>query len=317
MIIDLGSLSSSSAASAILGVEKVLSEFHRLNLLCDPALTDLDAGGFISREQSPFAAMKCSMSDQFSQVPELGFSGRFDLAFLPPNLRGHRDQVSLAQVFDYVEDNSIPIYGVPRGEIALRLVEAETLQQRRRILTDYSDKILDDCESAIDVPVAREIEKLRPFVEEALLAARNGFTKSAQALFTTVLDTMLSICWKPDQEVSKKLKRRNREEDFPTELDDLTVREALVWLPVRNAHLAYWPNNKDPIPHQYSRHASVHRVCPTQYNQRNCLQAAMLVCSVFYSRRLKSASGVNSEGAGPESDAAGTESGADEHLSPE
>lgn len=63
------------------------------------------------------------------------------MAFLPPNLSDYRDQVSFIQVFDYVEDNSIPIYAVPRGEIALRLVEAKTLQPRRRILTDCSDKV--------------------------------------------------------------------------------------------------------------------------------------------------------------------------------
>lgn len=195
--------------------------------------------------------------------------------------------VSFIQVFDYVEDNSIPIYGVPRGEIALRLVEAKTLQPRRRILTDCSDKILEDCEAAIGGSAAKEVEKLRPFIEEALLATRNGFTKNAQALFTTVLDTLLSICWELNQEMGKKLKHRKRNEGFPAELSDLTVRESLVWLPVWNAHLAQWPNNNDPIPHRYSRHASVHGVCSAQYNQHNCLQAAMLVCSVFPSRRLK------------------------------
>ncbi|TVX75841.1 MULTISPECIES: hypothetical protein [unclassified Corynebacterium] len=206
-------------------------------------------------------------------------------ALLPPNLRNLAGRITPDEVVCFVEGGSIPICEVPSEEIAIKIIAAETVKDQRALLNRYSRRILDDCETAIRVVVAPRIEKLRPFVDEALEVARQGHEKAAQALFTTILDSLVSFRFEGDER--KVIKNRKAEDEIPEVIDRMTLRESLVWLPVWNAHAAYWPDRNDPVPYQYSRHASVHHVSKRQYNQRNCIQSAMLVCSVFASQAQK------------------------------
>lgn len=175
MIIDLGKLEASDLSRTIFSVDKVFEELHRTQLQIDR--TTLSSGGEVRADALH------------------GYQRRL-LGDFPPNLRDYCDHISSSDVFDFVERSGIPIYGVPRGEIAVQLIEADTIQKRRFLLNRYSSQILDDCETAIAAAKANSVAKLRPFVEEALEATRAGFTKAAQALFTTVLDTLLMNCWK-------------------------------------------------------------------------------------------------------------------------
>lgn len=50
------------------------------------------------------------------------------------------------------------------------------------------------------------------------------------------------------------------------------VREALVWLPIWNAHESSGSTGGNKVPHYYSRHASVHGVSSHQFSKRNCVQ---------------------------------------------
>lgn len=175
MIIDLGKLEASDLSRKIFSVDKVFEELHRTQLQIDR--TTLSSGGEVRADALH------------------GYQRRL-LGDFPPNLRDYCNHISSSDVSDFVERSGIPIYGVPRGEIAVQLIEADTIQKRRFLLNRYSSQILDDCETAIAAAKANSVAKLRPFVEEALEATRAGFTKAAQALFTTVLDTLLMNCWK-------------------------------------------------------------------------------------------------------------------------
>ncbi|OFL93736.1 hypothetical protein HMPREF2734_00835 [Corynebacterium sp. HMSC055D05] len=288
MIINLGVLEESDLRSKIFSVEKVFGELQRTELQIHR--NAFSSGGQAHAEelhgyqQRLLGNLRTEVFDIFDWVTARGHTRSIETALLPPNLRDYSDHVSSLDVFDFVEQSGIPIYGVPRGGIALQLIEADTTQKRRFLLNRYSSQILDDCEAAIAASKANSVEKLRPFVEEALEATRAGFTKAAQALFTTVLDTLLMNCWKTDIGMKKKLGHRKRSGAVPEEFEELTVREALVWLPVWNSHSEYWPNQNFPAPYEYSRHASVHHVSAAQYSKRNCVQAAMLVSSIFLSR---------------------------------
>lgn len=288
MIIDLGKLEASELSRKIFSVEKVFGELHRTQLQIDR--TALSSGGEVPAEalhgyqRRLLGNLRTEVFDIFDWFTARGHSRSLETALLPPNLRDYCDHVSSSDVFDFVERSGIPIYGVPRGEIALQLIEADTIEKRRHLLNRYFFQILDDCETAIAASKANSVAKLRPFAEEALEATRDGFTKAAQALFTTVLDTLLMNCWKTDLGMKKKLGHRKRNGAVPEKFEELTVREALVWLPVWNSHSEYWPNQNFPAPYEYSRHASVHHVSAAQYSKRNCVQAAMLVSSIFLSR---------------------------------
>lgn len=55
-------------------------------------------------------------------------------ALLPPNLQEHANEISASQVHEFVEQEGIPLYLVPRGRTALRLLGAKDRAERRRLL---------------------------------------------------------------------------------------------------------------------------------------------------------------------------------------
>ncbi|MCK2199657.1 hypothetical protein [Corynebacterium callunae] len=200
-------------------------------------------------------------------------------ALLPPNLRQLVDEITAGEVNGFVEKEAIPLYLIPRSRTALRLIRANGRQARRKVLNSCFDSIIDDCEKVLTESHAEIVSDQVNFVLDGIGAMRAGYVHSAQALFTVTLDTLITRLY-PDQETLHLVKRRNKDTVAPEEFDEMDIREALVWLPIWNAHEEFWPKNGDPVPHHFSRHASVHAVTSRQFNKRNCIQALMLVTSL-------------------------------------
>lgn len=164
MIIDLGKLEASDLRSKTFSVEKVFGELHRTQLQIDR--TTLTSGGEVNAEalhgyqRRLLGDLRTEVFDIFDWLTARGRNRSIETSLLPPNLRDYCDHISSSDVFDFVERSGIPIYGVPRGEIALRLIEADTIQKRRFLLNRYSSQILDDCEAAIAVSKANSVAKL-------------------------------------------------------------------------------------------------------------------------------------------------------------
>lgn len=126
------------------------------------------------------------------------------------------------------------------------------------------------------------------FIDDAIGAMRAGFTRSAQAMLTSVLDTLIRR-FVPDPNVRRSLTNRRNGGNLPDLFNDLNLRQELVWLPIWNAHQAFWIDKGDRIPRVYSRHASIHGVSRRQFSKRNCVQVLMLVTSlVGYYAQLSS-----------------------------
>lgn len=109
---------------------------------------------------------------------------------------------------------------------------------------------------------------------------RAGHTRSAQAMFTVTLDTLIYRFY-PETMTRKAITNRKKGAGVPATIEEMGVREALVWLPIWNAHEQIWKDKGDKVPHYYSRHASVHGVSSRQFNKRNCVQVLMLVTSLI------------------------------------
>jgi hypothetical protein len=117
---------------------------------------------------------------------------------------------------------------------------------------------------------------------------RAGHSRSAQAMFTVTLDTLIYRFY-PDQAARRLITNRKKGADVPDAIDEMGVHEAMVWLPIWNAHEQFWKHKGDEVPRYYSRHASVHGVSSRQFSKRNCVQVLMLVTSlVGYADRLMS-----------------------------
>lgn len=214
-----------------------------------------------------------------------GFSG-LNRTLLPPNLVEYADEITASEVYEFVEQEGIPLYLVPRGRTALRLLRAENRAGRRQVLSDCYESLIDDCSAVLEQVNHPAVTNELGFVLEGLGAMRAGYTCSAQALFTVTLDTLISHLYR-NQQARKTITNRKRGEDIPDVIDEMAVWKALVSLPIWNAHETFWKDKGDKVPYYYSRHASVHSVSSRQFSKRNCVQVLMLVTSLIgYADRI-------------------------------
>lgn len=207
-------------------------------------------------------------------------------SLLPPNLKDHADEIRASQVHAFVEQEGIPLYLVPRGRTALRLLRASDRAVRRRVLGDCYESLMEDCAAVLERANHEAVSDELGFAFDGLGAMRAGHARSAQAMFTVTLDTLIYRFY-PDRKARGVITNRRRGADVPDEIDEMGVREAFVWLPIWNAHEEFWKHKGDKVPHYYSRHASVHGVSSRQFSKRNCIQVLMLVTSLIgYADRL-------------------------------
>ncbi|MEV0059388.1 hypothetical protein [Nocardia sp. NPDC050718] len=201
-------------------------------------------------------------------------------ALLPPNLKEHADEIWASDVHEFVEREGIPLYLVPRGRTALRLLRAKDRAGQRRVLGDCYESLIEDCAVVLEQADHEVIRDELSFALDGLGAMRVGHTRSAQAMFTVTLDTLIYRFY-PDRKARGVITNRKKGAGVPEEIDEMGVREAFVWLPIWNAHEEFWKHKGDRVPHYYSRHASVHGVSSRQFSKRNCIQVLMLVTSLI------------------------------------
>ena len=240
-----------------------------------------------SRQSAMLDGLRGSLKPLFD--PEL-LRG-FNRALLPPNLKSHADEINAYQVHEFLEQEGIPLYLVPRGRTALRLLRAQDRSGRRRVLGDCYESITDDCATVLEQANRDVVGDELKFVLDGLGAMRSGHFRSAQAMFTVTLDTLIYRFY-PDQATRRLITNRKKDADVPGAIDEMGVHEAMVWLPIWNAHEQFWKHKGDKVPNYYSRHASVHSVSSRQFSKRNCVQVLMLITSLIgYADGLMSSAG--------------------------
>ncbi len=204
----------------------------------------------------------------------------FNRNLLPPNLKEASDEIDFGDVLEFLQEEAIPLYLVPRAQTAVRLLRAPDRPARRQILNECHNSLVNDCEGVLEQVDHSDVETEAEFALNGVAALRGGHTRAAQALFTLTFDTLISRYF-PDQNTRKNITNRKTDADVPELINGMGFREVAVWLPVWNAHAQFWPNKGIPVPWAYSRHATVHKVSRKQYSQRNTIQALMLVTSLI------------------------------------
>ena len=167
-------------------------------------------------------------------------------ALLPPNLMEHADEIRASQVHEFVEQEGIPLYLVPRGRTALRLLRAKDRAGRRRVLGDCYESLMEDCAAVLERADHEAVSDELGFALDGLGAMRAGHARSAQAMFTVTLDTLIYRFY-PDNKDRGVITNRKRGADVPDEIDEMGVREAFVWLPIWNAHEEFWKHKGDKV----------------------------------------------------------------------
>lgn len=198
--------------------------------------------------------------------------------FYPKNLREVEDLD-----FDAVEtltmSDGIPLYGIPRAEIAASLIGADSMGERRRILGTRWKPISADCRAVIDSCSSRTVARHIPFARLALDALDAGHTAPAQALAASLIDTIVTDYFGKDRTKYTPHPKGKRTTDAYYEL---TIRDLIAFAPIWQAYQQFDKAKGDKVPTTFSRHASAHSVSARQYSRRNAVQGLMLVCSLLY-----------------------------------
>lgn len=208
---------------------------------------------------------------------------------LPPNLREASDDITAGDVLNFLEEEGIPLYLIPRASIGRRLVLSKDHASRRKVLNDRFTDIVEDCTALLEACTEPLVRDEVDFIQDGIGALKTGYFASAQAVFTLTLDSLIFRFY-PDRDARRKLTNRKKGAQMPDAINDMGIRNAYVWLPIWNAHEEFWQHKGDPIPNDYSRHATVHGVSKRQFNKRNCVQSLMLSSSlVGYADQLAKA----------------------------
>lgn len=195
---------------------------------------------------------------------------------LPPNVRGIPN-LRISDVVDFMAEEGIPLYLVPRQATVEALLGAEGHGERRRLLGTHAGSIIADCR---EVWNEHETPRTRGWID--LLAAgvrafEQGHTQPAQALFVVVIDSIMFAI--PDRR--KYVKHEHGDAEYEDLLDEEEFDTALVMIPIWSVYEENWERNQHPIPGSLNRHASLHRASTRQYSKRNAVQSLMLATSLL------------------------------------
>lgn len=200
----------------------------------------------------------------------------FKFNIYPPNLQDVAG-LRIEKVEAVVMLDGIAVYGVPRKEIAEKLIRATSTAARRDILGRRGKAIVADCRAALEGCSSSSVAAYVSFAVSALDAWDTGNHQAAQALTASVLDTVVNGYFGKQRYSLTP----NRKTTTASEYDRFTVREFIAFAPLWQAYQKYKAEDGDPVPRTFSRHASVHGVSSRQFSKRNAVQGLLFVSSLL------------------------------------
>jgi hypothetical protein len=217
--------------------------------------------------------------EQFSWLKHIAPTFDFLARLYPANLRGI-EGLDFEEVETVVMLDGIALYGVPRQEIAEKLIRAGSSAARREVLGRRWKAISADCRAAVEscTSSAPTVAPYLAFALAALDALDAGHPRAAQAMAATVLDTVVNGYLGVQRYKYTPNKSGTRTN---AEYQELEIRRFIATAPLWQAYQSYDAGKGEAVPTTFSRHASVHGVSAKQYSRRNAVQAVLFVSSLL------------------------------------
>jgi hypothetical protein len=188
------------------------------------------------------------------------------------------DSVSVASIGRLAEAG-IPITWVPPARTIVALVHASP-DEYAAVLAHHSSDIVGSCREVLAQVNSPALVEQTELAREAVEVARLGQFKAAQALASSVFDTVLRRWFDPSviggRGYYKNVRKMLLEQDGAS-----GYRERATLAPVANSLADFIPSRGDGIPATFNRHASSHAAGRIQYTTGNSLVALMLTISLL------------------------------------
>lgn len=192
---------------------------------------------------------------------------------LPPNWPAG---VDLDRVVEIVSTDGLPLVWVPRAEIVLKILDAETRDDRVAILLDHVPELVEDCQDVLNGLADDELIGQRQLAQGAVEALGEGHYEAAQALSVVVAETAIS------RSISGSYREVRTQVTFDPELVSFTLlRLHTALAPIVRFYTPWRPEWPQPAPEALSRHVTAHQADPDHFTRGNGVIAVLLVCSVL------------------------------------
>ena len=286
-----GLASSRAVASVAAGLQSEMSAVSRLGELfakesqrfsaSQGVLNSVRAAGLAVEglaSSRAVASVAAGLQSEMSAVSRLGelFGKRVEDWLHPyrihPDFR-FLESGALVRMAEITLNEGIPIIGVLQREVEDEMLEASNAQERVRVLAGRREEILDYCLDALS-NVGNEFANQGRL---AVVAHKQGSYQLAQSHAACIIDSILRHLYR--EKASKKAQQAASQDVERLPLH--RVRENLVLRPVVLALTPWHPNQGDPMPKHFSRHATVHAVGHTGlFTEGKALIAVMLAVSL-------------------------------------
>lgn len=223
----------------------------------------------LQRQTDVFARITEGISFKLPTIDVARWLEAFD-RWIPINLRG---LTNLDEVAEVSLDEGLPLSWVPRPEIVVVLVDADSKEERHAILDQRRDDILDDCDAALS---SVENECARQ-CRAAIATLRAGFDAPAQSHASNIIDSIVLAFYGKNGRDHAKERAQEDFDDLPLQLaaENLTLR------PLFRAFTSWWPTSGVVPPDHFARHATSHAVGHVGvFAPRSALVAVMLATSL-------------------------------------
>lgn len=182
-------------------------------------------------------------------------------------------------------DEGIPVAFVPRPEIVVELVDAESHADRLTLLVNSQAAIVSDCRIALapvwdePLPVPASIAMMSPLLQEAIDTLEAGHAAAACALSVVIIDSLLRRTEGDLQYQTLRKRSRKNALDAAVALNQLRVE--LAWRPMHSLLEEWNPRSGSPPPTMPSRHVVIHWPDPRHLSNQNAIVTVMVATSLF------------------------------------
>lgn len=210
----------------------------------------------------------------------------FDRAGLTPNLGSNR---SIRRLKDYQRllRMGYAIFWVPREETVEALLTATLESERKQIIINNKQTIIDDCSAVLSIIDKKTLLNHKLHLESAINSLQHGEYRAAQstanvcfdALFDHLVDestmSRFGEITQTLESTSKTLRKKHKKVDARFLYAALQSQLLLVTL------RKFDRLNPNTVARKYGRHSSAHTVSSRQFTEHNSIQAIMTCTSLL------------------------------------
>lgn len=189
---------------------------------------------------------------------------------LPPNWEGF-DVEEVSTAIERTGNTGYCLVWIPRIEIVREVLAADETATKK-VLLARRDDVLDDALAILAEVAEPELALERDAAEEAIRAFRDGHSKPAQALASSVFTSAAHKLF----EMGTKAIKKRMAETHPDEATIAQLRIRTIFLAGTHALADFWPDHARPVRRDFNRHNTAHRITAEQWTDANALSAIML-----------------------------------------